>query len=52
MQEENPANHQNHANEDQPGRHVGQGAYEPMNEGPARRVPSGKDQNQGRQKAN
>jgi len=51
MQEEEPADQQNDTGEDQQGRHVGQGAYEPVKEGPTRRIPGGKDQNQGRQKA-
>ena len=50
MQEEEPNDQQNDTGEDQQGRHVGQGAYEPVKEGPTRRIPGGKDQNQGRQK--
>ena len=50
MQEEEPADHQNHAGEDQTGRHVGLGVHEPVDERPAGRVPGGKDQNEGRQK--
>ena len=51
MQKKEPADHQNHASEDQSGCHVRLGAHEPMCERPAGRVPGGKDQNQCRQKA-
>lgn len=51
MQKKEPADHQNHASEDQSSCHVRLGAHKPMCEGPAGRVPSGKDQNQCRQKA-
>jgi len=42
MQEEEPADNQDHTGKDEQGRHVGQGGHKPVNEGPTCGVPSRK----------